>query len=586
MRQDDTILIAGAGPTGLVMAIELKRMGLPVRLIDKAEHAAQHSQALVVQARTLEQFERYGIADQAVTLGRKIVRATAFSEGKKIVSFELDRIPGRYPYVLFLAQNETERLLAEHLHSLGGEIERGTELLSFENSEDGVTAQVRHNSGVTQSFAARWLIGCDGAHSVVRKGMSVAFEGDTVGLDFLLGDFELTGPDVPGDELLVHLHRGDVVFVGRLNDKLHRVIVALHREPDGTPDGPVHPDSGAPSAGREPAIADFQAAIDRAGAGITVQSPVWISPFHIHQRKAGNYRVKSAFLAGDAAHIHSPVAGQGMNTGIQDAANLAWKLAAVADGAGTDLLDTYNEERGAVGEALLKITSRGLSAVTSTSRIFERIRDLVVPALTGMDAIQDILAGFVSETGIEYRGSSIVADYGGEGSLRAGDRVPNPDVEFAGGKASRLLDPLKTGRALALGIAVGDLRRIRARLPRATVVALRSTEAILGTEIEAPPDSAGDSTGYESSAAEFPGVAAASTAALASAAATARAAAPKVLPPVLAAPPVGLLTPEIAGFLGSENRIVVIRPDGYLGFRGSVDDLSRLDDYVHLTGLA
>jgi 2-polyprenyl-6-methoxyphenol hydroxylase-like FAD-dependent oxidoreductase len=578
MRQDDSILIAGAGPTGLAMAIELTRMGLPVRLIDKAEHPAQHSQALVVQARTLEQFERYGIADEAVSRGRKLPRATAMSEGKTLATIDLSRIPGRYPYVLFLPQSETERLLTEHLRSLGVQIERGAELLSFENSPEGVTAQLRHNSGpssgVTQSIPARWLIGCDGAHSVVRNQLKIPFEGESVPLDFFLGDFELAGPDVPGDELRLHIHHGDVVFIGRLSDKLLRVIVVMHRA------------EGAPPVDRQPTLADFQSALDRTGAKITVKSSPWMTPFNINERKAGAYRVDSAFLAGDAAHIHSPVAGQGMNTGIQDAANLAWKLAAVADGAGTDLLDTYGEERRAVGDALLKTTSRGLSVVTSTNAVFERLRDLVAPGLVGLDVVQDAVAGFVSETAIEYRGSSIVADYGGPGSLRAGDRVPNPDVELSGGKLGRLLDPLKTGRPLALGVGIPDMRRIRARLPRATVMALRGAEGILGTEMEAPPDAAGDSTGYESVSAEFPAAVAASAASLAATAAAARAAAPKVVPPVAPAAPVGLLTPEITDLFGSENRILVIRPDGYLGFRGSIDDLSRLDDYARLTGLA
>jgi len=578
MRQDDSILIAGAGPTGLAMAIELTRMGLPVRLIDKAEHPAQHSQALVVQARTLKQFERYGIADEAVSRGRKLLRATAMSEGKTLATIDLSRIPGRYPYVLFLPQSETERLLTEHLRSLGVQIERGAELLSFENSPEGVTAQLRHNSGpnagVTQSIPARWLIGCDGAHSVVRSQLKIPFEGESVPLDFFLGDFELAGPDVPGDELRLHIHHGDVVFIGRLTDKLLRLIVVMHRA------------EGAPPVDRQPTLADFQSALDRTGAKITVKSSVWMTPFHIDERKAARYRVDSAFLAGDASHIHSPVAGQGMNTGIQDAANLAWKLAAVADGAGTDLLDTYGEERGAVGDALLKSTSRGLSVVTSTNTVFERLRDLVAPGLVGLDVVQDAAVGFVSETAIEYRGSSIVADYGGAGSLRAGDRVPNPDVELAGGKSGRLLDPLKTGRPLALGIGIPDMRRIRARLPRATVMALRGAEAILGTEMEAPPDAAGDSTGYESVSTEFPAAVAASAASLAATAAAARAAAPKGIPPVAPAAPVGLLTPEIAELFGSENRILVIRPDGYLGFRGSLDDLSRLDDYARLTGLA
>jgi hypothetical protein len=408
----------------------------------------------------------------------------------------------------------------------------------------------------------------------VRSQLKIPFEGESVPLDFFLGDFELAGPDVPGDELRLHIHHGDVVFIGRLSDNLLRVIVVMHRA------------EGAPPVDRQPTIADFQSALDRTGAKITVKSSAWMTPFHIDERKAARYRVDSAFLAGDASHIHSPVAGQGMNTGIQDAANLAWKLAAVADGAGTDLLDTYGEERGAVGNALLKSTSRGLSVVTSTNAVFERLRDLVAPGLVGLDVVQDAAAGFVSETAIEYRGSSIVADYGGAGSLRAGDRVPNPDVELSGGKLGRLLDPLKTGRPLALGIGIPDMRRIRARLPRATVMALLGAEAILGAEMEAPADAAGDSTGYESVSAEFPAAVAASAAALAATAATARAAAPRVIPPVAPAAPVGLLTPEISALFGSENRILVIRPDGYLGFRGSLDDLSRLDDYARLTGLA
>jgi 2-polyprenyl-6-methoxyphenol hydroxylase-like FAD-dependent oxidoreductase len=567
MRQDETVLIAGAGPTGLTMAIELKRAGIPVRLIDKSEHAAEHSQALVVQSRTLEQFERYGIADEAVKHGRKLHRATFVSEGKTIVSFEFDQIPGRYPFVLFLPQSETERLLTEHLRSLGGEIERETELLSFQNGKNGAEAQLRHKSGTTQTVPARWLIGCDGAHSVVREGIHVPFKGDAARLDFFLGDLELEGPDVPGDELVLHLHSGTVVFLGRLDDRLVRVIVIMQRDED------------APPLKEQVTLADFQNAIDVSGAKMTAKSATWMTPFHINQRKAEHYRVDSVFLVGDASHIHSPVAGQGMNTGIQDAANLAWKIAAVADGANSELLDTYNEERGAVGEALLKTTSRGLALVSSANPILERLRDLLMPKITHLGMVKHALVGFASETAIEYRDSSIAADYGGEGSLRAGDRVPNPDVEFAGGKRGRLLDPLKDGRALAFGIGIEDMRKIRARVPRANAVELRGAEGILGTEVEAPPEPvAGERPGFHAVSAEFPSTEAG--------AAARRAAVPAPRAHPKPFPAVALLTPEIAELFGSEKRIVVIRPDGYLGFRGSFDDLARLDDYARLTGLA
>ena len=364
--------------------------------------------------------------------------------------------------------------------------------------------------------------------------------------------------DPTGDELRIHLQHGNVVFIARLDDKLCRVIVVLH------PGGETAP------ADRQPSLADFQSAIDQSGAWITVRSSAWATPFHISQRKAKQYRVDSAFLAGDASHVHSPVAGQGMNTGIQDAANLAWKIAAVADGAGLKLLDTYNEERGAVGETLLRVTSRGLSAATSDNPIFERFRNFIAPALTNLEVVKRAMAGFVSETGINYRGSSIAADYGSEGSLRAGDRVPNPDIEFAGGKQGRLLDPLKDGRALALAIGIEDVRKVRARVPRANVVELRGADAILGTEMEGPKGAQTvEVPGYHAVSAEFPD----------SSGVGATAAARAFMP-------IGLLTPEITQLFGGENRVVVIRPDGYLGFRGSLDDLARLDDYARLTGLA
>jgi hypothetical protein len=187
-----------------------------------------------------------------------------------------------------------------------------------------------------------------------------------------------------------------------------------------------------------------------------------------------------------------------------------------------------------------------------------------------MEVVKRAVAGFVSETGINYRGSSIAADYGGDGSVRAGARVPNPDVEFSGGTQGRLLDPLKDGRALALAIGIEDVRKVRARVPRANIVEFRCADAILGTEMESPSGSAvGELRGRHAVSAEFP------NSGTVSAAAAAR-----------AFMPIGLLTPEITDLFGSENRVIVIRPDGYLGFRGSLDDLARLDDYARLTGLA
>lgn len=417
----DECLIVGAGPTGLTLAIELKRLGVPLRLVDKAERATQWSQALVVQARTLEQFARYGIADEAAARGRKIPQVQFWSDGKLVASLNFDHIPSRFRYVLFLPQNETEQILTSHLDSLGCEIERKTELLSFASSENGkaVTADLRHADGRIEQTRVRWLVGCDGAHSTVRSGMGVSFQGDTVGLQFALGDLRVVGKDVPGDELVIHFHRGgDVLFVAKLKDDVHRVIVALHEQQNG-------------NKGKMPELEDFNYAFQRFGLQTKAESAIWRAPFHVNQRKAGTYRQGNVFLAGDASHIHSPVGGQGMNTGIQDVANLAWKLAAVSRGADERLLDSYNEERGKVGDALLRGTSRGLRAATVTNPVLEELRDFVLHGAAQFEGIRDAVVREISETSIHYRDSSITVDeMHGHQPCKAGDRMP--DLECRG----------------------------------------------------------------------------------------------------------------------------------------------------------
>jgi 2-polyprenyl-6-methoxyphenol hydroxylase-like FAD-dependent oxidoreductase len=437
----DETLIVGAGPTGLTLAIELLRFGVPVRLIDKSDHAAKWSQALVVQARTLEQFARYRIADKAAAKGHKIDQVNFWSDRNLVASLRFEKIPGRYPYVLLLPQNETEQLLIEHLQSMGGKIERNAELIAFQHSFDGtgVTAEIRRPDGKVEQNRFRWLAGCDGAHSKVRSGLGVSFEGDTVGLHFSLGDLKLLGEDVPGDQLEIHLHKGgDVLFIAKLLGNIHRVIVALHDQQNA-------------DAQHVPELADFNGAFESYGLNIRAQSAIWRAPFRVNQRKAGQYRVKSVFLAGDASHIHSPVGGQGMNTGIQDAANLAWKLAAVAKGASETLLDSYNEERGKVGDALLRGTSLGLRAATLASPVLEKLRDFVLHGAIQLEAVQELIAKGISETSIDYRGSSIVVDNSHEGKIHAGDRMPDADQHSSG---KTLLSALGSGQHLLVALDV------------------------------------------------------------------------------------------------------------------------------------
>ena len=233
---NDTTLIVGAGPTGLTAAIELRRFGLPVRLIDKSDHAARWSQALAVQARTLEQFQRYGIAAEAVFRGRIVRYAHLHQDSQSLARIEVAaHIPGRFPFVLCLPQNDTEDILTRHAQSLGVEIERGVELTGLSNTAagDGVEAHLTHADGRKENPAFRFLLGCDGAHSATRRLTGTPFEGRSVSQRFSLGDLELVGEELPGEDLSMYLHQGGLaLFVLLLPSGLYRVITifpAKHR---------------------------------------------------------------------------------------------------------------------------------------------------------------------------------------------------------------------------------------------------------------------------------------------------------------------------------------------------------------------
>ena len=504
---NNSVLIVGAGPTGMTAAIELKRLGLEVRIIDKADHMARYSQALVVQARTLEQFQRYGLADEAIARGRKLHGARFYSEGKLIVHFKLDAVPSRYPFALFIPQSETEALLNGHMESLGLQTERSVELVSLTQDPD-IGATLRHADGRQEEVFPRWLIGCDGAHSVVREKTGTAFEGGSVGMSFFLADAEVEGSEVPGEELSLHVKGGDILFMGRLSDKTVRLIVALQEEPQW-------------GADRDLTVEDFQRMIDRIGVRVQVRSASWMTPFHVTDRQAEHYRIGNVFLAGDASHIHSPVGGQGMNTGIQDVANLAWKLAAVARGADDSLLNSYEEERAEVGRALLRFTERGLHMASVSNPLMEKLRDTLAPIMVKLPAVQHAGLGFISETAIEYRSSSVVVDLGGDGALRAGDRLP--DLMVRSGATTLLKDwTVPRHRVFGLNLDRDDIETLRGELRDVDVVELATAD----------------------------------------------------------------LDDEGKHLLGQEAKVLVLRPDGYVGFRSKAGYHAELMDYARQDAIA
>lgn len=416
MTNDIDVLVAGAGPVGLFMACELVRHGASVRLIDSADGPTTLSKALAVHARTMEIFQDIGIADQAIANGVILHGAGMYSNGKPIVSLVMDELDSPFPYILSLEQSKTEQILIDHLASLGGRVERATTMTAFDQDDTGVTVTIEHD-GETETVRAACLVGCDGAHSTTRHTLGLEFHGDAFPQTFMLADVKLDW-DRPDDELTMSLTDHGILFVAPLAGGRARIIAD---EADENTDVTLDM---------------VQAVIDeRAPVSGTVSDPAWMTTFRISERQVDQYRVGRVFLAGDAAHIHSPAGGQGMNTGIQDAYNLAWKLGLAIQGRATDaLIESYNGERHPVGAAVLRGTGFATRAISLRNPVARHLRDKLFGLLTNMEVVQERMRTDASQLAVGYRDSAIVSEHRG-GSTRAfahgplpGQRAPDGDL--------------------------------------------------------------------------------------------------------------------------------------------------------------
>jgi 2-polyprenyl-6-methoxyphenol hydroxylase-like FAD-dependent oxidoreductase len=542
--QHPDILVVGAGPTGLTLAIELARRGVPFRIIDREVERTKTSRAIGTQARTVEVFHLMGIPESALEPAAR-PRALRFAERDRTlarITFG-DGQPGA-PRLISMDESDTERVLEERLEQLGGRVERCTQLLGFQVDGERVTATLQGPDG-TSEIEIRFLVGADGAHSTVRREAGITFAGEAYQERFLLADLDLDW-DLPHDE--GHIWIGDDGLVAAIplpGERRYRVIV------------PLPPTYTVKEYESEAEIAAEAETFLGQRTGVPLRrvgDPVWASAFRIQRRQADRYRWGPVFLAGDAAHVHSPVGGQGMNTGIQDAFNLGWKLALAArDQAAPGLLDTYQAERHPIARGVLRGTHLGTRLFLAQNSLMRAVREHVVPAIVEIPPVRHRILAAVSQLTINYRGSplSVDADNREEDRRwllrnargpRAGDRVPDATlIDTHGSQPVALFDLISQGWILL--IFPGD---------EARAGAIGALDSVARQVREAVGDAVGAYLVLSRPASD-------------------------------GATETVLLDPsrKVADVFGARQGLVaLVRPDGYLGYRGRLEQSGELASYL------
>lgn len=414
------VMIVGAGPTGLSLAVQLMRYNIDFVIVDKKEGVTDLSKALVVHARSLEIYDQVGLAQKAIEGGEMVQKGALMHDGNVNARLDFSSFGGQlspFPFMLIFEQSKNEQLLYEHLQHHGKEVWWHTELDNLTQQADGVRAVLKNRNGDTQIIDAQYLVGCDGASSPTRHFLNLPFKGSTYPRLFYVADVEM---EFQAEEATFYATLGEssfVLIVPMQGEKHWRLIGNI----------PEHNDQ----ADRDVSFDEIETKVRQ-----LVQQPLeitnlrWFSSYNVHTRRVERFSVGRSFLAGDAAHVHTPAGGQGMNTGIQDAYNLAWKLALVLrGGANNSLLDTYNEERLANAKRLLQSTDQFFDVAAGNHWYLQIFRDTVLPSLTNvvtrLGAVKEFLFPMISQIGINYRDSSLSQHQGDrEFKVKAGDRMP------------------------------------------------------------------------------------------------------------------------------------------------------------------
>jgi 2-polyprenyl-6-methoxyphenol hydroxylase-like FAD-dependent oxidoreductase len=486
---DADVVVVGAGPTGLLLAGDLAAAGVAVTLLERRSDESNLSRAFVVHARTLEQLDARGLADRLLAIGTRVEHFRLFGS----VSVDLTRLPSRFPYMLVVPQYEVEYVLTERALAAGVTLVRGAHVQRVQQTPHHVDVTYSDTEGAEQSLRAAYVVGTDGHHSVVRRQLGLEFRGKAVVRSLMLADVRMTDP--PTDQLTVDGKENGFCFVVPFGDGWFRVIARdrRHELPD---DAPV-------------ALEEIAwVARHVFGTDFGMHDPRWMSRFHSEERQATRYRVGRVFLAGDAAHVHSPAGGMGMNTGLQDAANLGWKLAAAVAGRGGErLLDSYQDERHPVGRMVLRMSGGLLRAALLRSPLVRAIRDRAMPAALAVPPIGAQVRLRQSGIGISYgrpRGThnlvgTRVADLAADDGTRLYDAlrgsrfvlVAPPGFAVPVGVVTHVVEETQTailvrpdGYAAWAGVAPDGLAAAMARWGAAPLMSSGESREITGRHLE------------------------------------------------------------------------------------------------------
>jgi 2-polyprenyl-6-methoxyphenol hydroxylase-like FAD-dependent oxidoreductase len=496
----------------MAAALELSRFGIPVRIVDEMEGPASTSRAIGIQARTLEELELRGLADEFVHAGHRTGGGDIYGDGKLLIHADFTKIPSRYNFVLFLAQTQTERILREGLEAQGAAVEWGVKMTAFGQNPSGVTVTLEHSDGQLEEVTAAYVIDAEGAHSIIRNTLGLQFKGKTLEETFVLGDVQIDG-NLSNENFHIFSSEDGLLALFPMGGNHFRVVA----------DKP----SGISEQTEKPTLEDLQAFYDqRSHVSAKLLDLTWSSFFHINSRMVASLRAGRIFLAGDAAHIHSPAGAQGMNTGIQDAINLGWKLAFVLQGkAPESLLDTYGEDRLPVMRSILSRTE-GLTNALGGPSVLRSFFLHLTPWIANAEFVQEAATSHISQIALNYRSSLLSEDHFGDGSLVAGDRIPDLTVLIAGtGEQQRLFTLLNASRFTLLLANFADTAAVRARF-------------------------FGASSPWQ-----------------------------ELVDVVEIAPPEGDARETFTASFGAKPSITLVRPDAYIGFRGGESSAEALAKY-------